>query len=98
MVDEKTLEEMRANFEVDRGREDPKAERRHIQKEVRHDLIRRAYDAYMRWAPEWRRTTTEAVRQIKEGWEAERPDGGFGVRLTTRTIYRALGLRPPDKK
>jgi len=75
---------------------DPGARRRRTQKEVRHDLIRRTYRAYMT-APrhrvgEHRRTTTEAVRQIRENWKDH-----FNVELSDRTIYRVLGLRQPKK-
>jgi hypothetical protein len=79
-----------------REEKDPKAERRITRKQIRHLLIKKTYDAYMMHplVPEFRRTTTEAVRQIIEGWKAERPHG-FGVTLSVRTIYRVLGLRPP---
>jgi hypothetical protein len=50
MVDEKTLEEMRANFDVDRGRADPKFKRRNTQTEVEHDVVRRFVAAYIREA------------------------------------------------
>jgi hypothetical protein len=96
MVEAKTLEEMRLNFEIDRGREDPKAKRRPTRKQVRHELIKRAFDAYMTphpRVPEFRRNTTEAVRQIKEGWKDR-----FDVDLDESTIYRALNLRRPAKK
>ena len=76
---------------------DPEARRRRTRKEVRHDLIRRTYRAYMtaprHRVPEFRRTTIEAVRKIREGWKDH-----FDVKLRDRTIYRALGLRPPANK
>jgi len=50
MVDEKTIEEMRRNFDVDRGRADPNAKSRNTQTEVQHDLVRRFVAAYMREA------------------------------------------------
>jgi hypothetical protein len=75
---------------------DPQAKRRRTRKDVRHDLIKRAFYAYMKphpRVPKFRRTTTEAVRQIKEGWKDH-----FGVELTERTIYRALDIRHPSAK
>jgi hypothetical protein len=47
MVDEKTLEEMRRNFDVDPHRSDPDAKRRGTRKNVLHDLIRRFVRAYI---------------------------------------------------
>jgi hypothetical protein len=77
-----------------REEKDPKAERRITRKQIRHLLIKKTYDAYMMHplVPEFRRTTTEAVRQIKESWKDH-----FGVELTERTIYRALDIRHPKK-
>ena len=74
-------------------KKDPKAERRRTRKEVRHWLIKETFDAYMTHplVPKFKRTTTEAVRQIIEGWKAR-----FGVTLSERQIYRILDLRPPD--
>jgi hypothetical protein len=96
MVDEKTVQHLVANFEVDRDRADPKAKHRRTHKAVRYDLIRRCFHIYMTHplVPEFRRNTTEAVRQIMEGWKGK----PFGVRLTERTIYRALNLRRRAKK
>jgi len=80
---------------------DPEAKRRPTWKEVRYGLIRRTYRAYMTSPPHrvpgFRKTTTEAVRQIIESWRDERPHG-FGMRLSESTVYRALGLRRPKKR
>jgi hypothetical protein len=75
---------------------DPEARRRPTRKEVRYDLIRRMYRAYMAphpRVPEFRQTTTEAVRQIIEGYQDH-----FGIEISESTVYRALGLRRPKKK
>jgi hypothetical protein len=55
-------------------------------------LIRKAFRAYMAWAPkekkQWReRTTTTAVRQILESWISKGWAKGKGFE---RTIYRRL--------
>jgi hypothetical protein len=75
---------------------DPQAKRRRTRKDVRHDLIRRIYRAYMAphpRVPAFRRTTTEAVRQIVDGYQDH-----FGIKIGKSTVYRVLGLRCPTKK
>jgi hypothetical protein len=95
-INAESLEPMQRNFKIDRGRADPEAKRRRTQKGLRRALIRKAFQAYMAWAPQekaqWRkRAKTMAVRQILESWITQgwAKDKGF-----ERTIWRRL----PKKK
>jgi hypothetical protein len=56
---------------------------------LRPVLIRKAYRTFMKRLPPHRRNKTEVVRLIRESWAAK-PPHGFGIRISVRTVYRAL--------
>lgn len=91
-IDAEILEPMQRNFEVDNGREDPEAKRRPTRTEVRHELIKGAFYAYMTHprVPKFKRKKTLAVRAIKLAWKEH-----FGINMDERTIYELL--RPSSR-
>jgi hypothetical protein len=74
---------------------DPKAKRRLTASRntgrdgLRPVLIRKAYRLFMKRLPPHRRNKTEVVRLIMESWAAK-PPHGFGIRISSSTIKRAL--------
>jgi hypothetical protein len=69
---------------------DPKAEHRRTQKLLRHVLMRKAFRAYMAWAPKGRR---KAARAILKSWISQGWAKGKGFERTIRRIRKAQETR-----